>query len=251
MNTKSDWQTVNRKLMEERRRELGAPPTVEQMHAYMRGELSAEEEDRMRELLVCYPELARGLTEPVPEEDARPGEPGHVSDEAMAKRWASLQSRIRHRRGHGRRLGFSRISAAMAATVVLLFGAVLWRAQTTAHVPRIVNAQEEVSVPLTPLTQGGKRGLGSSVETLDDDGQPVLLLVPVDNAEFSKYRMELMRDDPAGSVWSSGDVPLGGENAFRVLLPAGYLKRGNYRLVLNGVDATGPHFLAYYAIRVR
>jgi hypothetical protein len=252
MNTKSDWQRVNRELMEQQRGELGAPPTAEEMLSYMRGELSPEQEERMRELLVCYPELTRGLTEPFPKEDAGPGEPGYVSDETMARRWTSLQSRIRHRRGRGRRLGFSHVATAMAATVLLLFGAGLWRAQMRATQPRIVTAEDEVSVPLMPLTkEDGKRGPGSSMEVVENSGQPVLLLVPVDQPTSDEYRITIMRDDRPDDGWESGKLRLGGENAFRIFVPAGYLQSGGHHVVLRRVDGADDTLVARYPIHVR
>lgn len=252
MNTKSDWQRVNRELMEQQRRELGAPPTAEEMLAYMRGELSPEQEERMRELLVCYPELARGLSEPFPAEDAAPGEPGYVSDETMARRWTSLQSRIRHRRGRGRTLGFSHVATAIAATVLLLFGAGLWRAQMQATQPRIVTAEENVSVPLTPLTkEDGKRGPDSSLEVVENSGKPALLLLPVDQPTSDEYIIKIMRDDRPDPVWDREGLRIREENAFRILVPAGYLEPGGHRVVLHRVHGSRNHLVARYPIHVR
>src|SRR5688572_17069965 len=115
MNTKSDWDAVRQQLMADERRRVELPPTSEEMLAYTRGELSAEEEERMRERLVCYPELVRTLTEAFPDEDPRPGDAGYVSDEEMTRRWAEIQSRVRHNPPTGGRvLQFTRAFAALA-----------------------------------------------------------------------------------------------------------------------------------------
>ena len=59
MITKSDLKAVFDQMTAEERQRLPEPPTVEEMLAYRRGELSADEESRVRELLICYPELLR------------------------------------------------------------------------------------------------------------------------------------------------------------------------------------------------
>ena len=253
MNTKSDWQTVNRELMEERRRELGPPPSVEELLAYTRGELSQEEEERVRELLVCYPELARGLTEPFPEEDAQPGEPGYVSDEEMARRWTALQSRVAERRRGGRLFHFSRLSAAIAATVVVLFGAALWRAQTHADRPRIVGAQEELALTPQLLEPEGRRGIGSTAETVESVGKPVLLQVPlIDQYEIDRYRIRIVDSArPELHLWQSDPVQIGAGNAFRILIPGDYLQPGRYHILVYDADGENAPPLRRYAIRVR
>src|SRR5260370_31105605 len=88
---KSDWQAASRELMAEARARLGPPPTAEEMLAYTRGELSEKEEARVRELLVCYPELARSLPEPFPSEGALPGDSDFLTDAEVANHWASVQ----------------------------------------------------------------------------------------------------------------------------------------------------------------
>src|ERR1051325_10204358 len=64
MITKTEWQGLHQQLMADERKRMGDPPTAEEVLAYMSGELSAEEEERIRERLVCYPELVRTLTAP-------------------------------------------------------------------------------------------------------------------------------------------------------------------------------------------
>ncbi len=58
MTNKSDWQTASRQLMAEQREQLGPPPTGEEIRAYKAGELTLAEADRIRDLLVAYPEVA-------------------------------------------------------------------------------------------------------------------------------------------------------------------------------------------------
>src|SRR6185436_14746689 len=68
MTNKSEWQEANRRLTAEQREKLGEPPTAEELLAYSRGELSESDEERIRDLLVAYPELARMYGAPFPGE---------------------------------------------------------------------------------------------------------------------------------------------------------------------------------------
>ncbi|MFP5246849.1 MAG: hypothetical protein ACLGH0_09150, partial [Thermoanaerobaculia bacterium] len=121
MNTKSDWRAVHQQMMADDRRKLGEPPTVEELRAYQRGELSKGEEERIQELLVCYPELVRMLTEPFPTEGAEPGDPDYLSDEEYAKHWAVLQKKMQP--NGGRVVSFRHyLPTALAASIAIVFG---------------------------------------------------------------------------------------------------------------------------------
>lgn len=87
MNT-ALWQEVSRALMANQRVELGDPPTAEEMLAYSRGGLPEAEEERIRDLLVAYPELARMYGAAFPDE----GE--NVSEAELAAAWNALERRI-------------------------------------------------------------------------------------------------------------------------------------------------------------
>src|SRR3712207_3458883 len=93
MITKTDWRTVNEQLMNDHRPRLD-PPTADEMLAYTRGELSAEDEQRLQERLVRHPDLVRTLTAPFPTEGAKPGDPDYVSDEEYPAHWRALHARM-------------------------------------------------------------------------------------------------------------------------------------------------------------
>src|SRR5690349_11643112 len=96
MTDKSEWQEANRELMAEQRRRLGDPPTAEELLAFSRGGLSESEEERIRDLIVAYPELARMYGEPVPEEP-RPGDADYVPEHQVAASLGALQQGLRKR----------------------------------------------------------------------------------------------------------------------------------------------------------
>lgn len=229
MNTTSDWQSVNRELLARQRQKLGEPPTLEEMQAYLRGELSPQDEERVRELLVCYPDLARALVEPFPAEDAKPGEPGSVSDVEMEQRWKALHARVQPRDGGVHVLRYSRGLGLIAAILVLCFGAVLWRAQTRDASPRLLAADERSTLPSRLLMPAGQRGPASAT-TVKANGQPLVLILALVSAPEADatYRVAVYSTDSTTPLWQSNDpAPLGDDDTFRILVPARFLQPGS------------------------
>src|SRR5687767_1942442 len=123
MIRKSDWQAIQEEMIAADRQQLGEPPTAEEMLAYTRGELSPEQEARVRQLLVSYPELVHTLTALFPTDDD-----DSLSRDEVSKRWTSFRSQIHGKETRGGKvLQFWRASTALAAGLALVFGGLLWR----------------------------------------------------------------------------------------------------------------------------
>jgi hypothetical protein len=233
MIRKSDWQAVQDEMIAEDRRSLGEPPTGEEMLAYSRGELAPEEEARVRALLVAYPELARALTAPFPAEGEE-----EVLPEEVSRRWKSFQTQIRPEEKKGKVLQFWRASFALAATLALVFGGLLWR--ESRDEPRVLGDARE-------LFADGQRGGASSPVTLDAAGTPTVLIVPLFGAgSFERYRLELVGANDR-VLWRSGLLKRPADDAFRIEVS---LDEGDYRVVLVGVDGTREQRLDTYPLRV-
>jgi len=246
-------------MNEEDRRRLGEPPTAEELLAYRRGELSVAEEARVRELLVCYPELARALTVPFPVEGAAPGDPDFLTDAEFATHWASLQKRVHDedavatRPEEARVLQFwRRASTALAAALLLAFGGLLWQAQSRARLakelgdPR-VTSEEQLLLP------DGQRGGGDGSLTLAAEGDSFLLIAPlVGGSQFPRYRLEIvdLSTTPPRALWSSTALHRRFNDTFAILVPRPFLKPGRYQIVLSGVDGAHEERLATYTLRV-
>jgi len=240
MITKSDWRMVGQHLMSDERRRLGDPPTAEEMLAYTRGELAAEEEQRVRERLVAHPDLVRTLTEPFPTEGAKEGDPDFLSDAEFARHWASMQNRLRKRRS-----GVSpwwRITAAMAAMLIAVLGTLLWQAYGKLAQPRII-WDEQVLLP------DGRRGPASAT-TVAADGDSVLLVIPlIGQRDFHQYRLAIV-DASERTRWS-GTAPHPGEsNSFVIVVPRRFLRPGTYRIVVYGRAGAIEELLATYPMTV-
>jgi hypothetical protein len=240
MITKSDWQNVHQRLMDEGRRKASDPPTAGEMLAYTRGELSPDEEDRIRELLVHYPELARLAAEPFPAQGAEPGDADYMSEHELARHWTSMQGRVA-KRGKGRILQFWRASAALAAAVMVLLGGLLWKAQSDLRAPRA--GWELVLLP------EGQRGPAGDAVVLPGKGDFYSLVAVVgEGPRFDEYRVEII--DAGKKVWEQTLPGREDGASLTILVPRRSLKPGKYQVVLIGVDGGGEQPVASYAVRV-
>lgn len=218
----------------------GEPPAFEEVLAYTRGELSPDEEARIRERLVAYPDLVRTLTAPFPE-GAEPEHPDYLSDHEFARHWGALQKR--RRRPHAG-LQFWRAFGTIAAALAVFFGTLLWRAETALKQPQAISEQQE-------LYPDGRRGLEGQPTTLTASGESYLL-VPVLGTEFTaeKLRAEITAADPAQTVWRSKPVPRTPDGSFVIVVPHDSLKPGTYRLVVYGITGERQEPLSSYTLRV-
>lgn len=242
MTTKSEFAAANRDLMAEDRLSVGEPPIAEEALAYSRGELSPDAEARVRERLIVYPELVRTLTAPFPEA-AEPDHPDYLSDHEFARHWKSLQKR---RQQPVRGLQFWRAFGAIAATVAVVFGGLLWRAQRELKKPQAVWEQQE-------LYSEGRRGIDGEPAKLTTDGESYLL-VPMLGAQVTadKLRAEIVDvTNPSRTVWSLAPVRrTTAAGSFVILVPRDSVKPGTYRLVVYGITGERQEPLSSFTFRV-
>lgn len=221
-----------------------APPTAEEMLAYSRGELSPDEEARVQQRLVDHPDLVRTMTEPFPTEGAEPGDPDYLSDEDFAVHWAAMQKRMQREppAEHGRVLQFWRYSAAVAATVAAVLGAMLWQLNARLAQPRVVWEQQI-------LFPDGRRGPGTDAVTLTAKGESVLLILPlIGQRDYDRYRIEVVDAASDRAIWSSS-AERPEDDAFAILVPRRFLKPGAYRVAIYGVSGASEERLATYSLR--
>lgn len=243
MITKRELQMAHRQLSAEG---SGEPPTAEEVLAYFEGRLSGDEEARVRALLVEWPEMVRAATEPFPSDDARPGDPDYLSPEELDRRWASQERDTVGFTG-GRVLQFWRMSAALAATVALALGGLLWQAQSGARIPRVIS-NEQVLLP------DGQRG--SERETpasLTAEGESYLLVTPILHAtDFNNYRLEIvaLASSPPRPMWRSAPLSRPPNDTFAVVIPRTFFGAGRYQVVLYGLTGALEERLAGYTVSV-
>lgn len=261
MTNKSEWQEANRRLQAEEREKLGDPPTAEEMLAYSRGELPEGEEERIRELLVAYPELARmyGATFP---DGPRAGDADAVPDSELLAAWNTLQRRLggkvisdeeRKRRADAQR-GRARLPhylpATFAAALALVFFGLFVQAESRAryleregNVPRVLGAPQE-------LDPDSNRGAGTPT-LLQKDGEAYLLkLRLINQVRYPHYSIEL--HGKRGPIWTSHVAQPDGSDAFQLVIPHDFLRTGErYQLRVFGVDGQTRSPLGAYDVAVR
>jgi hypothetical protein len=230
MITKTDWQSVNRELLAEQRRRLGDPPTAEEIEAYTQGKLSPAEEERVRDLLACYPELARTLVAPFPDDEPQPGDPDYATDAQLAQRWEALQQRMGQESAVPRErvVQFPRIVTTLAAALALVFAGLWVRAQSELRRPQV----------LTPVhLQSSEEGVrGPGVQTTTVRRGDLLLITPrVVNANFTEFEVRIEQNGKL-PLWKSGPLPPSDDIGFSVVVPAALLRPDEYEVIVYGIN---------------
>jgi len=241
MMNRSDWQAVRDAFIADDRAKLGEPPTVDELLAYERGELSREEAERVQQLLVAYPELARAYATPFPSDDD-----GALPDEVIDRQWSAF--RAANSGGSGRRvLQFWRGLAAIAATVAIGFGAMLWTEHMERLLPRVLPE------PAAELTPGGSRGLPGQPQTrITPSGDSVLVVVSlVGPIDYELYRLELVNNDSQKIIWTSEPLRAKSSRSFYVEIPSRILPDGTYEVAAYGLRGNAQEPVATYTIDVR
>lgn len=237
MNTNSDMEAVLQKLEAEDRAHLGGPPSAEELERYTRGELSAEEESRVRALLVAYPEVASVLTRPFPEDASMP-------DEELSRAWAALQPRLSRREAEV--VPFRRhVWTAIAAALALVFGGLYVheasRSRAIVNEPRMLGGENL-------LLPDGRRGAAEEPATLAGTSDAYLLSISiVPTARYRSYEVAIQ--DKSGKTLWSGNTSAGEDDVLLIAVPRAFLPVGRYQAVVDGVGERRER-VATYSFRV-
>lgn len=253
MIRKSDWKAIQQELLDAERRPVGEPPAAEELLAYTRGELSPLDEERVRRALICYPELANALTKPFPDDDAKPGEPGYVSDEEVNNRLADLRRSISESESGNVLRFWRRAALAIAAALLLAIGGLLAQGVWNARRLAAELAKPRVAAQEVLLLADGQRGGPTAWPPLPDEGDSVLLVAPIINQpSFPTYRLEILdrTGDEPRTLWSSTALRRRSNDTFAILVPRAFLKPGKHQVVLYGIDGTREEQLATYSLTV-
>jgi hypothetical protein len=237
MINRTDWQAIRDAMIADDRAKLGEPPTVDELLAYERGELSPENTERVQRLLVAYPELARAYATSFPPEDAE------LPAEVIERQWQAFRGE-RQSGGGARVLQFWRWSAAFAAALAILFGTMLWHAHEEMLRPRVLPD----AIVLPP---DGRRGGGEPAATMIAvNGESILLVVPI-AGDYETYRLDLVGGDGHDRVWSSGELRRSTSDSFNVEVPARALRSGTYQVIAYGLRGNAEAAVGTYTIQVR
>jgi hypothetical protein len=220
-------------LNKEHLKQLGDEPNIENLEAYLRDELpEGAEKERVRAMLVAYPELASSVA-------LWPDEEDHPSDEDVEQRWAAMRQRVGIR---GRVLPFRSALQTIAATLALVFGALYGHAQWRLTRPTVVWDE-------TLLSPDGRRGGTDTAVALTPAGNSFFMVVPlIGEAAFDEYRLAIV--DDRHTLWHSATLRRSADDSFAILVPRSFLDPGTYQVVLYGKDGPKEEKLATYSVRV-
>jgi hypothetical protein len=250
-------------LIADDRANLGEPPTVDELLAYERGELSEENAERVQQLLVAYPELARAYATPFPSDDAQPSGSDYLASDVIDRQWIAFRAGNRSEaatrggaanvaggRSNGRVLQFwpraSASVAAIAAAVAIVFGAMLWRTRTELLRPHVL---PEAAI-LTPDDRRG--GSEQPQAAITPVGDSLLLVVSLAGpTDYETYRLELVSSDSHKRLWSSEPLRATISNSFNVEVPSRALPAGTYQLIAYGLRGNAQEQVATYTIGIR
>jgi hypothetical protein len=220
------------------------PPTAEEMLAWSNGELPADEAARVWERLQQYPELARAYTDPFPETGAEPGEPDHVSEAELDRRWTMFRKRVQGDRG--RVVQFPRILSTIAAGIIVVLGGLLWQSQMNVRqlqnelaAPRVL---EQVVLDEDAPSRGGT---SATRVVTGKDLKLVLLLTNADH--FDQYKAELRAAGESRPRWER-NVERSDEDDVEITLLR--IEPGQYQIVLYGITGGKTQRLGAYSFNV-
>lgn len=278
MNEKrTELEEAVRSLIEEGRGRVGPEPTEEELWAYHRGDLSAEEADRFEERLAHYPDSVRLLAAFTGEEPA-PGDPDFLPEEEQARAWGELETRLDGSRREGepaasalqdpapaclpayarRRRVLPVLERIAAVGLVLVLGA-LWLVQRERseelsrrvdelHGPQVIG--EERLIALDASRRGPRDGRTLRLPPRTDAYHLTLALyeAPI----FPEYRLEIVPEGrpQARPLWSRSGLRRQPDDTFSLYLPGDFLPPGRYELRLYGLEDGSERLLASYPLEV-
>jgi hypothetical protein len=260
MNEK-EWGDAYRRAIELGRVRVGEPPTPEEMMAYARGDLPAEQQNRIRELLVYYPDLADALLE---EAESRLARPPQLSEHQLAQDWRALQNRMKTADGQAGSAPAERIPAeaniqawrwgtAAAVLVCLFLGGLYFRALRQISDLHDELRSPRVDVESISLYERNSRGSADSAShqlRLRPTTRFVSLnLTLAAETSATQFRVELVdRDAPnPRTVWAS-PIYRGSDGSFTLEIPRSFLTSTRYRVQLFAGNDQEP--IAWYSLRV-
>lgn len=248
----NDWESAYRDAIDRGRARVD-PPTPDELVAWSRGELPPSEEDRMRERLAYYPDLAAALAED--DEDAD-DEPPLLTREQIATDWELIRQRLHPPGG-------LRVPAELVATpprrshwativpvvTTLLLAALFVRSRLTIDELRTQLDSPRENVERIELHATVPRGPASARPiVLQPSTQYLVLALNVtDDIRSDRFHVEIrdLDTEPPATVWKSS-ITRGSDGAFSIVIPRDFLTRQAYQIDL--FSSTGAEPIATYII---
>ncbi len=235
-----DWKATLDEILAERRKELGDPPSADDMIALRAGELSDAERSALLEHAAVDPEVARELFGVLRFPEPGDDEVGESDEDGVGERWRALRERLRAegdlpvKTSAPRRVAWLPLAAMFVLGVGLSLLVGRLRDGDPVAGARIAAPRINLSiVELLPVGDevSGPRGAPEVVTVAAGAGGLVLALAVPDLApERGPFRLELTRGDGTAST-VEGLTP-GAGGVFMLDLPREDLTGGRHQLRL-------------------
>lgn len=246
MVNKDDWESAYRDVVAQGRAQTDAP-TPSKLDAYLRGDLTEDENDRIGEQLAYYPDLTSALDG----SDEAEYEP-MLTDAGVASDWEAIQRRMKKDSAEKPAVTPIRdvsairkwqLATAASWILVLSLGGALVSLRNRLEKPR-------ADVERVELSEGISRGGSTKVIRLRPSTRYVAIsLGPVDAEAGDDFRIEI-RDLGAPSqqrLWKSR-ITRGHDGTFTIEVPRSFLGAHQYLIELYAGNGERP--LSTYRLRL-
>lgn len=236
MMNRTEWRAVRNALIAYDQAHIGELPTVDELFAYERGELSEEAAARVRQLLVANPDLARAYAATFPAE----GTDMQSTPTELAENWAGIWRKL-YKSEHARRRLLS-VAAAVVIGLLLCATVIIDGLLRHAHTSPQIVASSQLVIPC--CKRGPRDGPYYDVTPLRFDGPNVLLelyRVSDFDARFNTFHVEIAKETSKGEgdvvLWSADFTkPPEDDDTFKVLMQRPFLEPGAiYHISIDGV----------------
>lgn len=260
MKTNAELVAALRSYAAQERLASGHRVTEDEVIAYVNGELSGEQRERVEEAISLDPEaaeLARDFAM-FPEAPA-PGEEGYLSPFDLARDWKALRARIDVPEPIPARLAPAlALAACLLAVAGLSFWGFLQRSARLETAEQLTAAlAPKINVQPYTLHQASPRGTVPGAQRPPDrlDGNEDvfwLRLIVSDQPRYERYRLEVRPLDlPEQSpLWSDDRLKLYSDGTFSVALPRAFLPPGRYELRIVGFRQGRKEPVTAYRIEI-
>jgi Asp-tRNA(Asn)/Glu-tRNA(Gln) amidotransferase C subunit len=254
MVLENDWVRATQDLITRERERIGDPPTPEEILAYSRGELTEAEEERIREAISYYPDVAKALSE-ADHDDYEPT----LSNLELAADWTRLEQRLPptglRRTSDPAPPPVSRtwkLATAASLALAAVLGALYLRSASAVRILQTELRQPREHVERVVLLEHTPRGGDAPAQApkLQPSTEYVVLtLTLLDEVPDGPFTVEIRDTNatPPSVVWKS-PITRGLDGTFSLEVPRSFLTAREYEINLYVTGRIEP--VAVYAFEL-
>jgi Putative zinc-finger len=252
VDEKPPIEPVLRSLAAKARRDLDDHPTPEELVAYRAGELTAEDEERIRDHLALCRDCSQLLLDLKQFEEGSPEDAGDLSDVQVEAAWRRLRPRLEERKVLTSRRWFAspRIAYGLAAGLFLCtVGLSVWGFSLQRKIEHLSEPQVNVRYVDLYTPDEAKRGAGSQDidNIVPSGGSRFLLLIHAWNIPaLPEYRVVIRRTGTRGeALLRKNGLTRDEEGILSLELHRQRVPPGRYDLELYAGGKSGPPVATY------